>query len=455
MTGRRGGFGCPDAPGNSGRLAFVRNGTKAKRGKHVVENKRWKQAVYFYLEQLRPMVLRRIGKIGKSLGQRHSVSIAVLLVLLAATPPAADGQNRPADERQITSPLAPGRLVPGNDAQAGYPRENQPHESYAAEPYTGTAPQYPRETGNVVAQLARTKLTSATDTLIAAARGNKQAARQMAVEYLVPAIMALLILIVGYMLSSYAGRLVGETMARRVDLTLGKFFGKMAKTALIVLTLSAVAQRFGIDVTSFAAILAAAGFAIGMALQGTLSNFAAGVMLLVFRPFKVGDYIVINGAQGTVDEIELFTTRLNSPDNRHLIVPNSQVFGSTIENVTCNPQRRVEVGVGVEYAADLRDTRHALTTAVSQVIGASSEPPPQVILADLGASSVDWKVRVWCPSADFWAVRERTITAVKDGLDAAGINIPFPQLDLHVIAPARSLSTPNEDRLAPSDRRAA
>ncbi|MEM7316680.1 MAG: mechanosensitive ion channel family protein, partial [Planctomycetota bacterium] len=185
--------------------------------------------------------------------------------------------------------------------------------------------------------------------------------------------------------------------------------------------------------TSFAAILAAAGFAVGMALQGTLSNFAAGVMLLVFRPFKVGDYISVAGSEGVVEEIDLFTTRMNSLDNRHLIVPNSSIFGETIENFTKNDLRRVDVNVGAEYKADLRHTRQVLSDAIAVIPGGVSDPAPEVYLVELADSSVNWQCRVWCRPENYWEVRQRVTTVAKDALDNAGIGIPFPQMDLHVI----------------------
>jgi small conductance mechanosensitive channel len=169
-----------------------------------------------------------------------------------------------------------------------------------------------------------------------------------------------------------------------------------------------------------------------MGLQGTLSNFAAGIMLLVFRPFKVGQYISVSGTAGTVEEIDLFTTSLNTLDNVRLVVPNGQVFGQTIHNFGHQASRRVVVPVGVAYSADIDATRAALEKAVAAVPGALRDPAPQVFLAGLGASAVDWQVRVWCGNDDYWATWEATVRAVKMALDEAGISIPFPQLDVHV-----------------------
>ena len=208
---------------------------------------------------------------------------------------------------------------------------------------------------------------------------------------------------------------------------------KVIRNGLMVLVLLGVLSYFEVDVTGVAAILAALGFAVGMALQGTLSNFAAGIMLLVFRPFKVGDYISVSGTEGTVEEIDLFTTRLNSADNRHLIVPNGEVFGNTLINYSHNEYRRVDVNVGTDYSADLRMTRAALEAAIANVPGAVIDPPTQVYLRELGASSVDWQLRVWCRPADYWGVREYVTAAAKESLDRQGIGIPYPQMDVHVV----------------------
>jgi len=168
-----------------------------------------------------------------------------------------------------------------------------------------------------------------------------------------------------------------------------------------------------------------------------LGNFASGVMLLLFRPFKVNDYIVLSDTAGTVEEIDLFTTRINTMDNRHVIVPNGEIFGSKLENYTRNELRRVDVSVGAAYSADIDRTRQALERAVMSVNEGVTSPPPQVYLDQLGASSVDWQLRVWCEPANYWGVREELTAAAKQQLDLANIGIPFPQMDIHVIEQAQ------------------
>lgn len=201
---------------------------------------------------------------------------------------------------------------------------------------------------------------------------------------------------------------------------------------MLVLIILACLSVFGVETTSFAAVLGSAGIAIGLALQGTLGNFASGIMLLMFRPFQVGDVVTIGGVTGKVNEIELFTTTLDTFDNRRFIIPNGSVFGSTIENISFHPQRRADVDVGVSYSADIDRTREILSQVAQNIPGILYNPEPAVLLLDLGDSSVNWSVRVWAPADQFFDVKQATTRAVKLALDDAGIGIPFPQMDVHV-----------------------
>ena len=239
-------------------------------------------------------------------------------------------------------------------------------------------------------------------------------------------------MIVGYLFASFMGRVIGEMVTKRVDKTIGRFTGKIVQNTIVVMVLLGALGYFGVDVTSFAAILAAAGFAIGMALQGTLSNFAAGVMLLIFRPFQIDDYINVADTEGTVEEIDLFTTKLNTPDNRHLIIPNSKIFGETMVNFTRNSNRRVDVNVGVSYDADIRHTRQVLEDAIQNIPGVLSTPESKVVLVELGDSALAWQCRVWSKTEDYWTVRESVTERIKYALDDARIGIPFPQMDINV-----------------------
>ncbi len=204
--------------------------------------------------------------------------------------------------------------------------------------------------------------------------------------------------------------------------------------------------------------MAAAGFAIGLAFQGTLSNFSAGVLLLVFRPFKVGDLINAAGVMGKVNEIDLFTTTLDTPDNRRLIIPNSSISGGTIENVSYHKHRRVEVIVGVAYSASLDSTREALTAAAESLRHKLIDGEGRgyaIILGTLADSSVQWKVRFWVATADFFLVTELLTQEIKRRLDASGIQIPFPQMDVHLHRneSAEELASPRQrPRLSLSSR---
>jgi small conductance mechanosensitive channel len=252
-------------------------------------------------------------------------------------------------------------------------------------------------------------------------------------DYVVRVAGVLLLLFIARIVAGWARRLVITGLeSAQFDLTLTKFFGNLARYTILVLAVLACLGVFGVETTSFAAVIAAAGFAIGLAFQGTLSNFSSGVMLLTFRPFELGDYIVAAGQQGTVDEIGLFTTKLHTLDNRKIIIPNSEVAGGIIENYTSEPLRRVDVNVGVEYSADLRKAREVLEAVVQADPQREDGEKSYAYLMDLGDSSINWQLRVWAKPGNYWAVRERVTQAAKEALDSAGIGIPFPQMDVHM-----------------------
>ncbi|QNN24819.1 mechanosensitive ion channel family protein [Planctomycetales bacterium ZRK34] len=255
-------------------------------------------------------------------------------------------------------------------------------------------------------------------------------------QYAVPAVTALIIIFVAFLVAAWVSRIVVASCNRaKIDTTLGKFFGRAVRWIVLLIAGLFVLSEFGIETASFAVILGAAGLAIGLAFQGTLSNFAAGIMLLIFRPFKVGDVVNVAGQLGKVDEIQLFTTTLDTFDNRRIILPNSAVFGATIENITYHPYRRIDVAVGTEYSADIDKTREVLEKAAADVPGRRDDPAPAVFLMGLGASSIDWHVRVWADGDVFGDVKQAATRQVKVALDEAGIGIPFPQMDVHMDKP--------------------
>jgi len=245
----------------------------------------------------------------------------------------------------------------------------------------------------------------------------------------VPIVKALVLIIAVFVIARWLGRLTVRVATRsHIEVTLAKFFGNIVRYAMLVLGGLAVLSTFGVETTSFAAVIAALGFAVGMALSGTLGNAASGILLLVFRPFKVGDVVSAGGVTGKIEELGLFTTTFDTPDNRRIIVPNNSIFGSTIENVTFHPTRRVDVSVGTDYGADLDKTRSILMEVATSVEGRLPDKDSVVYLDKLGDSSIAWAVRVWANTPDFWAVRERLTRNIKVALDEAGIGIPFPQM---------------------------
>ncbi|MCP3981093.1 MAG: mechanosensitive ion channel [bacterium] len=253
------------------------------------------------------------------------------------------------------------------------------------------------------------------------------------VAYGVKGLGAVALLIVVWIAGGWARRAVNRGLARSsFDPTLGKFFANMARWVVIIAGLLGVLGYFGIETTSFAAIFAGAGLAIGMALSGTLGNFASGIMLLVFRPFEVGHVIRASGEIGKVFEIGLFNTTLDTPDNRRIIMPNGIVAGGTIENVSHHETRRVDVAVGTDYTADLDRTRQVLEQAARALSQRLPDEDPAIVLSELGGSSIDWVVRVWVKADDYWPAKDALTRAVKVALDDAKIGIPFPQMDVHV-----------------------
>lgn len=286
---------------------------------------------------------------------------------------------------------------------------------------------------NVGEELAETA-EHASSTVLAALQGDVNAQQAMIDTYFWPALKFMLVLMAANWLGIWFGRLAKTTVTHRVDATLGHFSGNVVRCVVMFLVFSVF---FGSYLSAVGTLIAAVGFAIAMAFQGTLGNFASGIALLVFRPFNVGDFIKVDGDEGTVSSIELFTTRINTLDNRHIIIPNNSVFGSKIENWTHNRTRRVEVAVGVAYSADMQETRRILFSALENIEGADHSRHPEVYLCELNPSSVDWSCRLWCSPEDYLAVRERVTESVKTSLDRHNISIPFPQMDLHVVTPAR------------------
>jgi len=244
---------------------------------------------------------------------------------------------------------------------------------------------------------------------------------------------ALAVLVVGRFVCGVARKSVRRALqSRKVDASLVPFIANLVYFVLLAAVIIAVLGLFGIETTSLVAVLGTAGLAIGLALQGTLANFSAGVMLLLFRPFRVGDYVDAAGVAGTVDEIGVFSTILNTLDNVRIIVPNSAIFGATIKNFSANETRRNDIVVGISYDDDISNAIAVVNDLLSKDSRVLPEPEPVVAVAELADSSVNLVVRPWCRKEDYWSLRFDLTRKFKEELEKAGCTIPYPQRDVHV-----------------------
>lgn len=255
---------------------------------------------------------------------------------------------------------------------------------------------------------------------------------EFATSYGLKIIGAIIILIVGRIIAGIARNVVRKVLGRRkVDETVTSFIGTLIYTIVLLAVFLAVLGKFGIPTASFVAVLAAAGFAIGFALQGSLSNFASGVMIIAFRPYKMGDFVEAAGVAGVVREIHLFNTIIDTPDNIKVIVPNSKVAGDVIKNVTGNDTRRVDMVVGIGYDSPIGKSMEVAMDVMKQDDRVLDDPEPQVAVAELADSSVNLVVRPWVKTEDYWGVRFDITRKIKEALDENGIEIPFPQRVIH------------------------
>lgn len=252
-------------------------------------------------------------------------------------------------------------------------------------------------------------------------------AKALLIEYSPKVFTALAVLLIGLFFIKLILRLTKKIMKRgKVDTTLQKFICDLLNWSLKALLLVTVITQLGVETTSFAAILAAAGFAVGLALQGSLANFAGGALIMIFKPFKVGDLIEAQGELGVVKEIQIFTTKLNTPDNKLVILPNGVLSNGTIINFTTDGHLRVELTIGVSYDADIKETKDVLMEVLTSNPKVLKEPAPSVNVLELADSSVNFAVRPWATTANYWDVYFETTENVKLALDKAGIEIPYP-----------------------------
>lgn len=245
--------------------------------------------------------------------------------------------------------------------------------------------------------------------------------------------LALITLLLGWWLINLLVRKMGRLLdGRQVDRALHGFIGSLLSIVLKVLLLISVASMIGVETTSFIAVIGAAGLAIGLALQGSLSNFAGGVLIMIFRPFRIGDWIEAQGVAGTVDSIQIFHTTLKTGDNKVVILPNGSLSNGHIVNYSRETTRRVDINVGIDYASDIKQAR-AVLLEIAADTRVRRDPAPAVMVTGLGDNAVNLQLRVWVDTADFWAVNFAFIEQAKERFSAAGIGIPFPQRVVHLV----------------------
>ncbi|ASM74216.1 MULTISPECIES: mechanosensitive ion channel family protein [Roseobacteraceae] len=247
---------------------------------------------------------------------------------------------------------------------------------------------------------------------------------------------AVLIVVMGWIIAAWLGSRVRRigTSHPQLDDTLFNFLGSIVQYIVIGFTILIVLNTFGIQTTSIVAAVGAAGLAIGLALQGTLSNVAAGVMLIMFRPLKIGDFVDVAGQMGTVKDVTLNFTELASLSNTQVIIPNKEVWGNVIENYSVYPTRRAEWYFGVGYGANLKDAEDTIRETIMADPRAHAQPEPFIQVSNLGDSSVDFRVRVWCDASDYFAFTNDMTRKVKEALDAKGVDIPFPTRTIYQAA---------------------
>jgi len=256
---------------------------------------------------------------------------------------------------------------------------------------------------------------------------------QHGIDWGIKIAIAIAIFIVGKIIARMIAKLAKAALQRAgTDTMLVNFLGSIIYSVLIIAVLLAAVDSLGVNVTSLMAILGAAGLAVGLALKDSLSNFAAGVMIIVFRPFKIGDFITAGGCSGVVDEIGLFATLMHTGDNQRIIVPNSGILGGNITNTSALPTRRIDLVIGIGYDDNIGKVREIIMAILDADERVLKDPAAAVAVGELGDSSVNLNVRPWVNSGDYWPVRADLLEVIKIKLDEAGISIPYPQQDVHM-----------------------
>jgi small conductance mechanosensitive channel len=252
-------------------------------------------------------------------------------------------------------------------------------------------------------------------------------------EYGIKVVAALAIFIIGRIVAKAVAKgILKALQLRQIDNTVSNFIHNLSYGALYVFVIIAALSQLGIQTTSFIAILGAAGLAVGLALQGSLSNFASGVLMIIFRPFKLGDYVEAGGKAGTVEDIQIFATQLKTPDNKVVIIPNSAIMDDSIVNYSRKPTRRVDLKIGVSYDAYLPDVKALLTKTVEANDKVLHNEGYTIAVHELADSSVNFVIRVWSKTPDYWNVYFELTESIKLALDENNIGIPYPQMDIHM-----------------------
>lgn len=257
-------------------------------------------------------------------------------------------------------------------------------------------------------------------------------------EYVIPWSINIAAAVAIYIVGRYISKIIVKSIVKimeraNVELSLREFVGNILNVALLVVIIIAALEQLGVNTTSVVAIFAAAGLAVGLALKDSLSNFAAGVMLILFKPFKVGDVVNTAGITGKVISIKIFNTVLRTGDNQEITIPNAHVYGGTITNITACDTRRIDLVIGIGYDDDIKKAKTLVEEIINKDPAILKDPAPTIMVLELGESSVDLAIRPWVNTADYWTVRADLLQSIKETFDAEGISIPYPQREMHIV----------------------
>ena len=263
---------------------------------------------------------------------------------------------------------------------------------------------------------------------------NSELLSQYVIPWGIKIVSAILIYVIGRWVTKLVVKSVAKLMSKsNVDASLTKFAGNIIGSVLTIFVLIAAIEQLGVDTTSIMAIFAAAGLAVGLALKDSLSNFSAGVMLIMFKPFKIGDFVNAGGSAGVIEEIQIFNTIMRTGDNQEIIIPNSHIYGGSITNVSARDTRRIDLVIGIGYDDNIGTAKSLIEDIISNNTLILAEPAPTIMVLELGESSIDIAVRPWVKTGDYWGVRAELLQTIKETFDEKGISIPYPQRDVHMI----------------------